>query len=90
MQTEFGGGTIDTSGVTVSFDKFTGNNDALVDVEAMTYDKNGTTCPYTGRTWVHYQRGKWWYDPGTRHHPERRAEFGNGTNSTPLFRGRCA
>jgi hypothetical protein len=88
MDTEFPS-SIDTSQLHARVVRLTGDNDALVKVTGMTYEKGGATCPYDGLTWVHYQRGEWWYDPGTNHHPERRSEFGNGSVAADLFRGRC-
>jgi hypothetical protein len=90
MNNEFPG-VVDTSGISVEVVKTTGDDDALVRVTGMTYTspKGATDCPYSGLTWVHYEDGKWWYDPGTNHHPERRNEFGNGSTATELLRGRC-
>jgi Prokaryotic RING finger family 1 len=87
MQTGFPG-PIDTSGLSASIDRIHGN-DAWVQVTGMRYqNSSGSTCPWDGVTWVSYQDGKWWYDPGTSHHPDRvnvygpRGDFRN-------FRGRC-
>jgi hypothetical protein len=88
-------GSIDTSGAHVRLAgmKGTAPGDALVKVTGMTSIQHGSSCAYDGYTWVHYQRGKWWYDPGVKHHPERSAEWGTGDKtdqlSVPLFRGRC-
>jgi hypothetical protein len=88
MDTEFPG-SIDVSGLSAQVVRLMGQDDALVRITGMSYEKGGGTCPYSGLTWVHYQSGEWWYDPGTNHHPERHAVFGNGTTNPALFRGRC-
>ena len=71
-------GNLDASNVQVTLlnvDRQSGI--ALVDVEGMTSSGGGLCNPYSGKTWVAYEDGQWWYDPGVKHHPERSTEFPN-------------
>lgn len=71
-------GNLDASNVQVSLvsvDRQSGI--ALVDVEGMTSSGGGLCNPYAGKTWMAYEDGQWWYDPGVKHHPERSSEFPN-------------
>lgn len=49
---------------------------------AFVYADFGT---YTGETWVKYEDGKWTYDAGYGHVPERRAQWEYASNKTDLF-----
>lgn len=50
--------------------------EATVDVTGMTWDKPGASCSeWSGITWVVYEKGNWYYDPGYSTTPQREAEW---------------
>lgn len=53
-----------------------GDGVARVDVSGMTWSAPGASCSeWSGLTWVRYERGAWYYDPGYSTTPRREREW---------------
>lgn len=62
--------------------------EATVDVTGMTWDKPGARCSeWSGITWVLYEKGSWFYDPGYSTTPQREAEW--KSRYSELLGGSC-
>jgi hypothetical protein len=83
------GQNLDPSGLQVTIqnaDPATGVAQVLV--TGMTYTSpGGSSCPWTGITWVKYEHGSWHYDPGYSTTPQREAAW--KPRFSQLLGGKC-
>lgn len=66
-------------GLTVNIQSQSEETDtARIDVQGMGWSKPGASCStWSGVTWVRYERGGWYYDPGYSTTPQRESEWKN-------------
>lgn len=67
---------LDPYGVRAHVVALEGDGVARIDVTGMTWSAPGATCSeWSGLTWVRYERGGWYYDPGYSTTPRREREW---------------